>query len=263
MNPLLAVKLRGLDLFDRLMGRSDELVPPRRMNFVGPGDFVKTGDEFLGYFKELGGLQPGEDVLDIGCGIGRMARPLTTYLDREGSYKGFDVAPEGIDWCQRQIASRYPNFSFDLLDLKNAKYNPSGTGLASNLSFPYPDQSFDFVFATSVFTHLVEDDLLRYLQESSRVLRCGGRLFATFFLLNEESRTLIEAGRSQFPFPTAGDVAVLAEDLPEEAIAFDQRWLSARLNEVGLRCRAAPAYGSWCGRKEFTTLQDVVVAIKA
>ena len=41
-----------------LSGRRDRLVPPRRLDFVGHSDFVATGDEFLGHFVELGGLQP-------------------------------------------------------------------------------------------------------------------------------------------------------------------------------------------------------------
>jgi hypothetical protein len=45
-----SLRLRGLDLKDKLSGRSDRLVPPRRLDFVGHSDFVVTGDEFLAYF---------------------------------------------------------------------------------------------------------------------------------------------------------------------------------------------------------------------
>ena len=46
--------------------------------------------------------RPGERVLDVGCGIGRMARPLAGYLTGDGSYDGFDVNREGIRWCTRR-----------------------------------------------------------------------------------------------------------------------------------------------------------------
>src|SRR3954466_597973 len=95
-----SLRLRGLDLRDRLSGRADRLVPPRRLDFVGHSDFVETGDEFLGHFIALGGLQPSDAVLDVGCGIGRMARPLAGYLSSEGSYDGFDVNRDGIGWCR-------------------------------------------------------------------------------------------------------------------------------------------------------------------
>ena len=37
------------------------------------GQFVLASTEFLGYFIQLAGLKPSEDVLDVGCGVGRMA----------------------------------------------------------------------------------------------------------------------------------------------------------------------------------------------
>jgi hypothetical protein len=66
------------------------LTSPRRLIFVGPGDYRKTGEEFLGYFRSLGRLKPTDRVLDLGCGIGRMAVPLTRYLTT-GSYEGIDI----------------------------------------------------------------------------------------------------------------------------------------------------------------------------
>ena len=100
------------DLLRRLRG-GGELVPPRGLSFVGGGDFTATGREFLGHFTELGGLEPGDRVLDIGCGIGRMAIPLSGYLEG-GSYAGFDVGRAMIRWCRRNISPRHPEFEFEL-----------------------------------------------------------------------------------------------------------------------------------------------------
>ena len=52
-----------VDTIDLLLGRRDELIPPKGKIFVGPGDFKKVGEEFLQYFIELGGLKPNERVL--------------------------------------------------------------------------------------------------------------------------------------------------------------------------------------------------------
>jgi len=249
-----SLKLRALDVKDRLSGRADRLVPPRRLDFAGHSDFVDTGDEFLAYFVELGGLQPGHAVLDVGCGMGRMARPLTGYLDSEGSYDGFDVNRDGVGWCRRRYA-RHANFHFQVADLYNRRYNPRGAHAATDYRFPYGDASFDLVIATSVLTHLLESEAEHYLAEIERVLKPEGRALVTFFLLNDESRRLIKEGRSSLAFLDPDDhVSVLDVDLPEEAVAYDEGWVRERVEAADVR------YGSWCGRDSFTSFQDVVVA---
>jgi hypothetical protein len=54
-----SLRLRALDVRDRVAGRADSLIPPRRLHFVGnaESDFAHTGDEFLEHFIGLGGLK--------------------------------------------------------------------------------------------------------------------------------------------------------------------------------------------------------------
>jgi SAM-dependent methyltransferase len=254
-----ALRLRALDVRDRVGGRSDRLVPPRRMDFSGHSDFVDTGDEFLGHFVELGGLRPHEAVLDVGSGIGRMARPLARYLDDEGSYHGFDVNRDGVGWCRRRYA-RLPAFEFQVADLYNRRYNPEGAHAAAEYRFPYDDARFDFAILVSVLTHLLEDEADHYLAETARVLRPGGRMLATFFLLDGESRRLIAEGSSGLAFLDPDQhVAVVSEDVPEEAVAYDERWVRERLEAHGLVLRQRRS-GSWSGRQPHRSFQDIVVA---
>jgi SAM-dependent methyltransferase len=254
-----SLRLRALDAKDRLSGRSDRLVPPRRLDFVGHSDFAATGDEFLAYFVELGGLQPSHAVLDVGCGIGRMARPLAGYLNSDGSYDGFDVNRDGVGWCRRRYA-RFKNFRFQVADLYNRRYNPHGTQKALDYRFPYADGSFDFVILTSVLTHLLEDEAEHYLSETARVLKPQGRALATFFLLESESRQLIAEGRSGLAFLMPDEhVSVLSDDMPEEAVAYDEGWVYDRAGEHGLRILEPVYPGSWCGRANGRSFQDIVI----
>jgi SAM-dependent methyltransferase len=249
-----SLKLRALDVKDRVSGRSDRLVPPRRLDYAGHSDFVDTGEEFLSLFVDLGGLQPHHAVLDVGCGMGRMARPLVGYLSAEGSYDGFDVHRDGIGWCRRRYA-RHGNFHFQVADLYNRRYNPRGAHAATDYRFPYDDDRFDFVIATSVLTHLLEAEAEHYLTEIKRVLKPEARAVITFFLLNEESRALIKDGKASLEFLDPDDhVSVLDVDLPEEAVAYDEAWVRERVDVVDVR------WGSWCGRESFTSFQDAVVA---
>lgn len=159
--PSLRSAVRGVfddasDFADRLRGRQDDLMPPRKMIHNIGGSFADVGNTFLRYFIELGGLQPSDKVLDVGCGVGRMAVPLTRYLANPGSYEGFDIDAKEIEWCTRHITSRYPNFRFRTADIQSRRYNPKGAYTAAEYKFPFPDGSFDFLFMTSVFTHILQ-----------------------------------------------------------------------------------------------------------
>lgn len=243
----------------------DDLVPPEALaNAVG-GTFRETGREFLRYFVDLGGLEPHHRVLDVGCGVGRMAVPLMGFLNAEGRYEGFDVMPHLIRWCQTEITSRDPRFQFRHVDLHNPTYNPASDTSAAAHTFPYADASFDFVILTSVFTHMRPDGVRRYLTEIARVLAPAGRCFSTFFLLNAESLALIRAGLSPlFRFGYRHDgFRANDPDLPENAVAYDEERMRGWYRECGLEWLAPPTYGHWCTRLDGLSLQDIVVAGRA
>src|SRR5215211_609011 len=103
---------------------TDIPLPPEDVHHVGRGDFLATGRMWRAHFIELAYLEPHDDVLDIGCGVGRIAVGLTEYLT--GRYEGFDISPAAIAWCQENITSRYPNFRFTVADIGNTVYNPEG-----------------------------------------------------------------------------------------------------------------------------------------
>ena len=252
-----------LDLMDRLSGRAGGMIPPRSMSFDGVGDFKGIGREFRGYFVELGGLRPGERVLDVGCGIGRMAVPLTDYLSKEGGYWGFDIVKQGVDWCQSRISPRFANFHFLHSDIYNKHYNAGGKVQARDYRFPFEDRFFDFAFLTSVFTHMLPADLECYLAELARVLKPGGRALITFFLLNDESRALLGAGRSRldFRYRPAGPCLAISKDDPEMAIAYYEGCVRELFQRHAFALEPI-RYGSWCERETFLSHQDIVIAVK-
>jgi SAM-dependent methyltransferase len=248
------------DLSARLRGEG--LTPPRGLSFVGGGDFAQTGREFLTHYERLGGLRPDARVLDVGCGIGRMAIPLTGYL-QDGSYAGFDVGRGMIRWCQRHVSARYPSFEFSWAPIYNAKYNPFGNLSAAEFEFPYPDASFDFAFATSLFTHLVREEAQHYLAETARVLRPGSNCLLTFFLLTPESEREVAAGRAALSFEHEIDGGATTDPhLPEEAVAYREAEARAMLERAGLAVREPIHFGSWANAPGAPTLQDVIVAYR-
>jgi SAM-dependent methyltransferase len=244
-------------------GPPGELLPPKLLQLSVGGNFKEVGAEFFGYLVELCGLQPGDSVLDVGCGSGRIAVPLTGYLSGEGRYAGFDVSKKAVAWCQDNISRSHPNFDFTVADIQNGFYNRKGKSTPSEFPFPYPDASFDVVFLASVFTHMFPPDVTHYLHEIARVLKPGGRCLSTFFLLNEESLALTEAKKGRFNFKHERQgyrtISVLR---PEAAIAYTEPFVRDLHETCGLELLEPLHYGSWCGRPEYTSFQDILIAVK-
>jgi SAM-dependent methyltransferase len=239
----------------------DDMVPdPGVASYVGGGDaeaFKQVGREVLWRLQEYGGLQPHERVLEVGSGIGRIAIPLTQYL-HEGRYVGFDIVKHGIDWCRERITTRYPGFTFFHSDIYNKAYNPEGLQAAHEYAFPFPDRSFDFVFLTSVFTHMLPRDVERYVSEIARVLAGGGRCFCTAYLVDDEGRGYLDRRESLKAFVDCGGYFTDCPEVPEAAVAYDQEYLFGLFRSAGMEIRRIVP-GEWWKNQ---TAQDAFVAQK-
>jgi SAM-dependent methyltransferase len=261
VRPTEFMRATAVDARDSILRRRDPLTPPRRLWFVGSGDFRAAGNDFRELLVELGGLRPEEDVLDVGSGVGRVAVGLTGWL--QGRYEGIDVVRRGVEWCQQAITPRYPNFSFQVADLYNRHYNPQGCVPASEYEFPFEDRSFDLVVLTSVFTHLLPPDRDNYISEIARVLRPMGRCLGTFFLLDDEARLNLENGRASidFRFERPG-YRTMNKRIPEAAVAYEESDVRQTFERNGLQIGAV-RYGVWSGRDSAVGWQDVVVATRS
>jgi len=251
------------DFIDSILGRRDKLIPPKGKIYIGHGDFKRQGDKLLDQLIKHANLQPEQRVLDVGCGIGRLAVPLTKYLNNQGSYEGFDIVKSGIKWCKKNISKSYPNFKFKHIDLKNDLYNLSTDKEAKNFIFPYKDNEFDLVFLFSVFTHMTPLDVDNYLEQINRVLKPNGICFATFFILNEEIKKLMDNYDGLKFIYDKGDYVLLDKKVHEANVAYKENYLKDLITKDKFKIEQI-YYGWWCGRKRDKCLdyQDTLILRK-
>ena len=117
-------------------------------------------------------------VLELGCGSARLIRHLRCLQGVR--LVGTDVKQDFVDWCRANI----PGIEFYTNDLQPP------------LSFA-EDDSFDFVFAHSVFTHIPLDIQDSWIKEIYRVLRPSGFLIVTVSGRNYGLQTLDHLSRKR------------------------------------------------------------------
>jgi ubiquinone/menaquinone biosynthesis C-methylase UbiE len=121
---------------------------------------------------DFAGLTPESNVVEIGCACGILAIPMKTYLTT-GTYTGLDIISDGLEWCRANLAD--DRFRFVDLEVHHDLYNPRATNSSKDVRFPIADNRVDVVFLISVFTHLLQDEVSRYLGEIARILKPAGR----------------------------------------------------------------------------------------
>ena len=141
-------------LRSRVHGMSDEVT------------FLSYGYEIASSIKQLLGAEGLQfdsfaRILDFGCGCGRVLR---FFEQRPPTCKLFatDIDEEAISWCRHHLATL-------------ATFTANGDRPPLN----YEANTFDFIYAISVFTHLPEALEILWLEELQRTVKPGGILFLT------------------------------------------------------------------------------------
>jgi SAM-dependent methyltransferase len=134
------------------------------------GQFLQVGSQMCEAIRRVVGeagkpVEQMEAILDFGCGCGRVARH---WAECPPQLYGCDYNPELVDWCAVNL--------------------PAGRFTRNDLAPPtsYEDESFDLIYALSVFSHLGEPLQRSWLEEFRRLLRPGGLLLLT--VLGERMR---------------------------------------------------------------------------
>jgi SAM-dependent methyltransferase len=175
-------------------------------------------------------MKPSSDVLDVGCGIGRLTYECGWYLDDDATYAGLDISPTVIDWLNTNYAPRLRGFRFDFLDVYNESYRPSGSDNPEQVRFPYEDEQFDVVCAFEVFMHVSLDAVRHYLREITRVLRPGGLAVVTFVGVYPDEQVSFDA-----EYVRVGEgIYTTRPDRISSDMAYDVELVRSALTDAGL-----------------------------
>lgn len=169
-------------------------------------------------------VKPDSDVVEIGCGCGRIALPLRNDWFT-GTYLGIDIDRELLQWCSEHFPPE--KFTFLASNHKSATYTSSVSSEATEFSLG-EIESKDFIYSTSLYTHLLVPELINYTSESFKALRHGGVMCMTFFCLDSVER----GGRWNFEHKI-GDAFVENLKRPEAAVAYTKEFMEEVARTAG------------------------------
>jgi SAM-dependent methyltransferase len=147
--------------YERQVSRLQHEFPEEEaMSMAVGGLFEQVGNLEVALLRNFG-LQPDSYLIDVGCGSGRLAKPLASYL--RGPYLGVDLVADLVEHA-RKISGR-PDWRFEVID---------------HIDIPERDSRADMVCFFSVLTHLLHEQSYWYLEEAVRVLKPGGKIVFSF-----------------------------------------------------------------------------------
>ncbi len=196
-------------------------------------------------FRFLAGRpQKHWNVLDVGCGCGRLAVNL---VDEVEQYTGIEVQKRFVDWCRENINKGH----FYYYDFHNHMYNKEGS--VDNIEWAnIEDSSQDVVYMSSVITHMRTKDFLSIMDESYRVLKNGGKLVFSCFVQSSASK-----GKETVPYGKDGilpidktlDEVSWTDDLNDcRYIVYKDEWIKEQFKIRGFNPNAFLT-GFWGGRE--------------
>ncbi len=232
-------------------------VPPENLRFMGESEttYVQLGDDMVDRIGTVVDLAACRRVVDIGCGYGRIGAAFLRSSTFRGRYDGFDMLRPHMEWCNQHLGSR--RFRYHYLNIHSERYSPTGTLQQRDVRFDVPAGTADLVVLTSVFTHMYPDDVVHYLHECRRLVSPGGRVYATFFVLND-----LQRGRTNhyaLPHELTPFCRYMSETEPLHVIGYEEAWLREQFAAAGFTMDGPFRQGAWSGQPEPFDFQDTVV----
>lgn len=160
------------------------IIPPSDLTPCGrltatPEQFYLSSCDEADRLKNEMDLNPNSTILDIGCGVGRLPIGLLARQFPFLSYLGIEIDPKRVKWCEKNLRDKDSRLAFKYCNLKNDRYNPRGK---DKFDIGISGKKFDIIYLYSVFSHLLQSDVEKYLELFCVSLTDFGRCFVTLFV---------------------------------------------------------------------------------
>jgi ubiquinone/menaquinone biosynthesis C-methylase UbiE len=110
---------------------------------------------------DLAGIQPGDCVLEIGCGTGTLTLAAKRRAGKSGRVFGIDQIPLMVELSQRKAAQAGEEITFQNANIAD---------------IPFPANTFDVVMCSFMIFHMSEKTRQKGIAEIYRVLKPQGRM---------------------------------------------------------------------------------------
>jgi SAM-dependent methyltransferase len=213
-------------------------LPPNHLRIrIGVGNrilanqvhFLQMGSGIWHYFLSRQYCKFNSDIVELGCGCGRIAYPLKGDWF-EGTYVGVDIDQEMVDYCRQHFPKK--QFGFVLSRHKSETYS-SGSKMMPKAQEECEigdGDSKDFVYSISLYSHLLEREFEEYLRETFRLLRPGGLMYLTFFCLDH-----VKLGNRWTFLHRKGNSYIEDLKYPEAAVAYRRDYVQELVSRIGFR----------------------------
>lgn len=204
-------------------------LPARHLRYCGT-DFYNDDHFFNSAIYEARrlitrmGVTNNSKVLDVGCGVGRLAIGLLHELPSIKQYYGIDVSQKSINWCNKYLQTASLNFMFIKVDMHNELYNINGLDMKDGIVLPFSNGEIDVVYLYSVFSHMRSGDIMNYLREFKRIIASTGKIFFTAFV-EENVEDELENPENY----------IMTWKMPLHCVRYDRRYFDELIKQAGYK----------------------------
>lgn len=237
-------------------------LPPQDLIIMtkDPETNIRQAKSIASRIEQLAGLGDGL-LFDLGCGWGRAAYGLLANEYR-GRYVGFDLLPKQIGWLNENFTNIHPSYRFELVDIpKGFSHENDGKKVVDCSAIV--EAPVETAIALSVFTHVYEETVLDYTRQVFNLLSPGRPLVFTAFLMNGETRRLLDQDKGLFTVTHKVNDHCFYDklDAPRQVISYSEDFLLPAIESQGYVIDRVE-YGHWRGfdKNSHPEGQDWIVA---